>query len=212
MSLKSSAEPGHFSHAVRHLGCWLEVEWRSRHNDQAKNYCNAHQLLQILRFMEVKACLCAKQEDSVPVGEMHCQDASHTMRAETNSNDLGVLGINQQIRIRFSSSRKVYFLNDSNLWCVQSSITHNVAVHCQDASHMCCSTTQWKQLESERMSLLRRAFAREAYSHTDKLRTLSDNTLRRRLSFPTLESVAKRANACTSKSPHYKLGIVIWVF
>ena len=30
---------------------------RSRHNDQAKNYCNAHQLPQIRRFVEVKACL-----------------------------------------------------------------------------------------------------------------------------------------------------------
>ena len=39
------------------------------------------------------------------------------------------LGINEQIRIRFSSSRKLFFLNDSNFWCVQSSITHNAAVH-----------------------------------------------------------------------------------
>ena len=53
------------------------------------------------------------------------------------------------------------------------------------------STMQWKQLESERMCLLRRAFAREAYSRTDKLRTLSDNTLRRRLNFPTLESATR---------------------
>ena len=60
----------------------------------------------------------------------------------------------------------------------------------QDASYM-FSAMQWKQLESGRMCLLWRAFAREAYSHTDKLRTLSDNTLRRRLSFPTLESVTR---------------------
>ena len=39
------------------------------------------------------------------------------------------------------------------------------------------STAQWKQLESERMSLLRGAFAGEAYNCTDKLRTLSDTTL-----------------------------------
>ena len=34
------------------------------------------------------------------------------------------------------------------------------------------STAQWKQMESERMSLLRRAFAGEAYKYTDKLREL----------------------------------------
>ena len=61
------------------------------------------------------------------------------------------------------------------------------------------STMQWRQLESERMNLLRRAFAREAYNHTDKLRTLSDNTLRRRLKFPTLESVTRKRR---SKSYH----------
>ena len=53
------------------------------------------------------------------------------------------------------------------------------------------STTHWKQPESERMSLPRRAFAREAYKHTDKLRTLSDITLRRRLRFPILELVTR---------------------
>ena len=37
----------------------------------------------------------------------------------------GVFGINKQIRIRFSSSRKLFFLNDSNFWCVQGSITHS---------------------------------------------------------------------------------------
>ena len=41
----------------------------------------------------------------------------------------GFFGINWQIRIRFSSPRKFFVLNDSNFWCVQSSITHNVAVH-----------------------------------------------------------------------------------
>ena len=108
---------------------------RSRHTDQAKNFCNAHQLLGIRRSVEVKACLFSNQEDSFPVGDQWSCTVS--MRA-----------------IRFS-------------------------------------TLQRKQLESERMCLLRRAFAREAYSHTDKLRTLSDSTLRRRLNFPTLESVTR---------------------
>ena len=54
------------------------------------------------------------------------------------------------------------------------------------------STAQWKQLESERMGLLRRAFAGEAYNYTDKLRTLSDTTLRRKLRFPTLESITRK--------------------
>ena len=52
------------------------------------------------------------------------------------------------------------------------------------------STGQWKQLESERMSLLRRAFAGEAYNYTDKLRTLSDT--RRKLRFPTLELITRK--------------------
>ena len=42
------------------------------------------------------------------------------------------------------------------------------------------------------MSLLRRAFAREAYEYTDKLRTLSDTMLRRKLRFPTLESITRK--------------------
>ena len=59
------------------------------------------------------------------------------------------------------------------------------------------------------MCLLRRAFAREAYSHTDKLRTLSDNTLRRRLNFPTLES-AKRERRL--KWYHVQVNILFFGF
>ena len=40
--------------------------------------------------------------------------------------------------------------------------------------------------------MLRRAFAGEAYKNTDKLRTLSDTTLRRKLRFPTLESTTRK--------------------
>ena len=93
--------------------------WRGIHNDQAKNHCDAHQLLQIRRLMEIKTCLDSSKKDRLP---------GHT-----------------------------FFPRPSG-----------------------------KQLESERMSLLRRAFAREAYKYTDKLRTLSDITLRRRLRFPIL--------------------------
>ena len=48
----------------------------------------------------------------------------------SSSNDFGVvLGINKQIRIRFSSSRKC-FLNDSKfLVCSKFNHTHHVAVH-----------------------------------------------------------------------------------
>ena len=45
------------------------------------------------------------------------------------------------------------------------------------------STAQWKQLESERMILLRRAFAGEGYNYI---------TLRRKLRFPTLESITRK--------------------
>ena len=60
--------PGRFPQAVRLLGCWLEVGG-SGHNDQTKNYCNAHQLLQIRRFMEVKTCLFSNQKNSFPVSD-----------------------------------------------------------------------------------------------------------------------------------------------
>ena len=51
-----------------------------------------------------------------------------TMRAENNSNDFG--GFSELIgRFEFDFCRCGIFLNDLNFWCVQSSITHNVAVH-----------------------------------------------------------------------------------
>ena len=69
-----------------------------------------------------------------------------TMRPEINSNDFGVFGINLQIRIRISSSRKLYFLNDSNFWCVQSSITHHVAVHVPVLWPVCSHTIPFRML------------------------------------------------------------------
>ena len=39
--------------------------------------------------------------------------------------------------------------------------------------------------------MLRRAFAKDTYNRTDKLRTLSDNTFKRRLNFPNLEPVTR---------------------
>ena len=47
---------------------------RSRHNGPANTYCNAHQLLQVRRFVEVKACLLKSRgqfsffRESLPVG------------------------------------------------------------------------------------------------------------------------------------------------
>ena len=60
--------PGRFPQAVSHLGCWLELGGRGRHNDQAKNHGNAHQFLQIRRFVEFPARLFSNQEDDFPVG------------------------------------------------------------------------------------------------------------------------------------------------
>ena len=55
---------------------------------------------------------------------------NNTMRPETNSNDFGgFFGINQQIRIRISSSRKLYFLNDSNFWCVHVNVPWPLCAH-----------------------------------------------------------------------------------
>ena len=50
------------------------------------------------------------------------------MPPETNSNDFGrFLELSSQFEYDFR--RRVFFLNDSNFWCVQNSITHNAAVH-----------------------------------------------------------------------------------
>ena len=69
-----------------------------------------------------------------------------TMRPEIDSNDFGRgFGINQQIRIRFSSSRKI-FLNHSNFWCVQSSITLTVAVHVHVLWLVCTHTIPFRML------------------------------------------------------------------
>ena len=53
----------------------------------------------------------------------------HTRRNQFERFRVFVFEINQQIRIRFSSSRKLFLLSDSNFWCVQRSITCNETVH-----------------------------------------------------------------------------------
>ena len=68
------------------------------------------------------------------------------------------------------------------------------------------------------MSLLRRAFAREACECTDKLRTLSNTALRRRLRFPTLESVTRMRrlkwyqSMLARQAHHNLLGNIFWFF
>ena len=57
----------------------------------------------------------------------HLQD--FTMRPEINSNDFGFFWeLSSRFELEFRR-RGNYFLKDSNFWCVQSSITHNAAVH-----------------------------------------------------------------------------------
>ena len=59
----------------------------------------------------------------------------------------GFFGINKQIRIRISSSRKLYFLKDSNFWCVQSSITHTMwAVNMHVLWPVCAHTIPFRML------------------------------------------------------------------
>ena len=41
----------------------------------------------------------------------------------------GFFGINQQIRIRILSSRKLFFLKDSNFWCVHVNVPWLVCTH-----------------------------------------------------------------------------------
>ena len=64
-----------------------------------------------------------------------------TIRPKINSNDFGSfwnqLADSNSI---FLSLRKLYFLNDSNFWCVQSSVTHNVAVHVHVLWLVCAHT------------------------------------------------------------------------
>ena len=58
----------------------------------------------------------------------------------------GSFGIDQQIRIRFSSLQKIFFLDASNSWCVQSSLTHNVAVHVPVLWPVCAHTIPLRML------------------------------------------------------------------
>ena len=68
----------------------------------------------------------------------------NTIRPETSWNDFVFFGIIQQIRIRFLSLR--IFFNDSNFWYVQSSITHNVAVHVHVLWPVCAHTIPFRML------------------------------------------------------------------
>ena len=70
------------------------------------------------------------------------------MRAEINSNDFGSFGMNYQIRIRFSSSRKLYFVNDSNFSCVQSSITHSGRSCACAVACVCPQNSNWNVVVS----------------------------------------------------------------
>ena len=69
--------------------------------------------------------------------------AGSTVPGETNSNDFVFL-VFQQIRIRFSSSR--IFSGHSKFWCVQSSITHHVAVYVPVLWPVCTHTITFRML------------------------------------------------------------------
>ena len=50
----------------------------------------------------------------------------YTIRAQTYSNDFdGFLESISRFEFDFLRREKLYFMNDSNFWCVQSSITHS---------------------------------------------------------------------------------------
>ena len=51
-----------------------------------------------------------------------------TIRVQTNSNDFFFWELISRFEIDFRRCG-ICFWNDSNFWCVQSSITHNLAVH-----------------------------------------------------------------------------------
>ena len=69
-----------------------------------------------------------QNRDDVPMAEAcgPVLEEANTVRPKINSNDFGVLGINWKIRIRISSSRKIFFAGFEFLVC---SITHLVALH-----------------------------------------------------------------------------------
>ena len=49
-------------------------------------------------------------------------------------------------RIEFEFRRCGFFLKDSNFWCVQSSITHNVALHVHVLRPVCTHTIPFRML------------------------------------------------------------------
>ena len=48
------------------------------------------------------------------------------------------------LRFELDFRRRGFFLNDSNFWCVQSSITHNVAVHVHVLWPVCTHTITFR--------------------------------------------------------------------
>ena len=67
-----------------------------------------------------------------------------TMRPEINSNDFGVFELTS--RFEYDIRRCGIFLNNSNFWCVQSSTTHNVAVHVHVLWPVCAHTIPFRML------------------------------------------------------------------
>ena len=67
------------------------------------------------------------------------------MRPETHSNDFGVvLESISRPEFDFRRCRALLFLKDSNFWCVQSLITHNVAVHVHVLWPVCTHTNPFR--------------------------------------------------------------------
>ena len=71
--------------------------------------------------------------------------SENTIPPETNSNDFGFLNYLADSNSIFVVAEMI-FLNDSNFWCVQSSITHNVAVHVHVLWPVCTHTIPFRML------------------------------------------------------------------
>ena len=70
-----------------------------------------------------------------------------TIRVQLDSNDFGFFFFDSITRLEFDFLRReIFFLNDSIFWCVQSSITHNVAVYVPVLWPVCAHTIAFRIL------------------------------------------------------------------
>ena len=71
-----------------------------------------------------------------------------TIPAKINSNDFVFLELISRFEFEFRHCGVVFFVNDSNFWCVQSSITCNESVHVPVLRSVCTQTIPVQKMVS----------------------------------------------------------------